>query len=161
MTKASWSFRGRKKANYTPLNTREVLRRRTSHKRLLKLPPLERWSLCVARFTGKPLMADLNPLLASLASSQEDKLNMKQRRVRNSWIPLSVTLADCDILLGIMVSAPLLPNTYTFLSFAYLLPRENDFGAMFRFSHLDITPSGILFLNLTSNSTIKEKVYDY
>lgn len=68
-------------------------------------------------------MADLNPLLASLAGSQEDMLNMKQRRVRNSWTPLSVTLADCDMLLRVMVSASLLPNTYTFLSFAYLLLR--------------------------------------
>lgn len=68
-------------------------------------------------------MADLNPLLASLACSQKDNLNMKERRVRNSWTPLSVTLADCDILLRVMVSASLLPNTYTLLSFASLLPR--------------------------------------
>lgn len=63
------------------------------------------------------LMADLSPLLASLAGSQEDKLNMKQRRVRSSYTPLSVTLADCNILLRVIVSASLLPNTYTFLSF--------------------------------------------
>lgn len=65
-------------------------------------------------------MAGMNPLLISMASSQEDKQNMQQTRMRNLWAPMSVTMADCDNLWRLTISALCLPNLMYFLLLVFI-----------------------------------------
>lgn len=99
---------------------------------------------------SQALNGRLESTVGNMARSQEDKLNMKQKKVRNNWAPLSVTFADCDDLLRIMITASLLPNIMHFPLLANSNPevsRENYSGTMPSLSQLDIAQSSTLSLN--------------